>query len=128
MIGVDIVKIERIISLVQKDKNNKVFSKQELEYASEKVGKKSAIQTQHKMYESLAGMFAAKEAFLKAMGEGIGGELALGDIEIVHNNIGKPSIERTEKIEQILKGNDFGNIDLSISHDGEYAIAVVQIN
>ncbi len=54
---------------------------------------------------------AAKEAYFKALGTGI--KLPLNDIEICHNDNGKP----------YFKGID--NCDLSISHDGDYAIATV---
>ena len=50
-------------------------------------------------------------ANFKALGTGI--KLPLSDIEICHNDNGKP----------YFKGID--NCDLSISHDGDYAIATV---
>lgn len=64
--------------------------------------------------ESMAGMFAAKEAVIKAL------ELKAGDwhkIEIVKNKSGRPEIR--------LRGinREIASRDISISHDKEYAIA-----
>lgn len=67
-------------------------------------------------YEKLAGIFAAKEAIIKASG------LKAGDwlkIEIVKDKNGRPGI----KLENLNK--KIVSQDISISHDGEYAMAVV---
>src|SRR5699024_1174418 len=66
--------------------------------------------------ESVAGVFAAKEAMAKAMGEGIG-KLGLKNLEIYHENNGKPYGK--------YKNQAF---KLSISHEREYAIAVAVID
>jgi phosphopantetheine--protein transferase-like protein len=66
-------------------------------------------------YESLAGIFAAKEAFLKASGMMC---LAWIDIEVFKQQTGKPCM-RVVGISQQLQ------IDVSISHDGDYAMASV---
>lgn len=97
-IGTDIVKISRIEKSLNKDSfKNMVYSENEINYC------KSA--------ESFAGLFAAKEAYLKALGAGI--NKRLNQIEILHNEKGKPYIYNVE------------NSDISISHDGEYAVATV---
>lgn len=97
-IGTDIVKISRIEQSCQNKRFvNSVFTENEIAYC--------------KKYESFAGLFAAKEAYLKALGTGI--DRGLNTIEILHNEKGKPYL------------NGIENSDLSISHDGEYAIATV---
>lgn len=63
-----------------------------------------------KTVEQLAGMFAAKEAVLKAMGLQAG---AWHDIKIAKKPSGKPFARVAKK-----------EIGLSISHDGDYAIAI----
>lgn len=99
-IGTDIVKISRIEKSIKSDAFlKKVFTEREREYC------KSA--------ESFAGIFACKEAYSKALGIGI--KMPLTDIEILHNDNGKPYI------------NGVVNCDVSISHDGEYAIATVVV-
>ncbi len=60
----------------------------------------------------LAGRFAAKEAYLKALGTGLGGK-ALKEIEVLHLESGAPYLQVGES-----------RYDISISHDGDYAVAV----
>ena len=63
--------------------------------------------------ESLAGIFAAKEACKKVF------NLNWLDIEIKKERTGKPIVVFTNKPKNII------DYDLSISHDGNYAIAIV---
>ena len=77
-----------------------------------------------KRVESLAGLWAAKEAVAKALGCGIGKDLSFQDIEIIKNTQGAPSFrlsKKAQKIHQIKDGS------LSISHDGGFAIAVAVV-
>ncbi|MCD6420045.1 MAG: holo-ACP synthase [Synergistetes bacterium] len=106
-IGVDIVKVARIASLKELDTFLKrIFTDVEIEYI---IGrKKCSIQT-------IAGMFAAKEAFFKAEGGIVG--FRWKDVEVVHGGNGVPSIR--------YKRKPLCKYHLSISHDGEYAVAVV---
>lgn len=112
--GIDIVKIDRMVEL---SKNpafvEKYFTLQEKEYL---LSKNDSPQT-------MAGLYAAKEAVLKAFGLGIGGGIDLKDINILHQN-GKPQIEVTPKINYYLVGKNCTQISVSISHDGDYAIAM----
>lgn len=97
-IGTDIVKISRIENSLKKDSFKKaVFSESEIAYC--------------KTAESFAGLFAAKEAYFKAVGTGINKKL--NTLEILHNENGRPYIKNIE------------NCDISISHDGDYAVASV---
>lgn len=97
-IGTDIVKISRIEkSLKIKSFKTSVFTENEIDYC--------------RNAENFAGVFAAKEAYFKALGTGITGKL--NSIEILHNEKGKP----------YFKG--VVNCDVSISHDGDYAVATV---
>jgi len=66
-------------------------------------------------FEHLAGIFAAKEAVMKAL------ELKAGrwkEIEIVKGKSGRPKIKLLVSNKQII------NHDISISHDRDYAMAV----
>lgn len=97
-IGTDIIQISRILNSIQKQHfKESVFTPAEIEYC--------------KTDQNFAGIFAAKEAYLKALGTGI--DRRLNTIEILHNEKGRPFI------------NGVQNCDVSISHDGEYAIATV---
>lgn len=109
-IGTDIVSINRVEESIEKFGNKfleRFLNTEEIEAA--------------KKVESIAGYWAAKEAVAKALGCGIGKELAFRDI-VIKKNINKaPYFE--------LESNKFNIIDssLSISHDGGFAIAVVII-
>lgn len=99
-IGTDIVEISRIEKSIGNEHfMNRVFTAKELEHCM--------------CAENYAGIFAAKEAYFKAVGSGI--KLPLTEIEILHDENGKPYISGIE------------NSDLSISHDGDYAVASVVI-
>ena len=110
-IGMDLVEMERIGRLRTKQERfpERVLTGLELEvYLSLPERRKT---------EFLAGRFAAKEAFAKAKGSGIGGELSFQDIEIVSDEKGKPHIVKPSE----------GRIHLSITHTESYAAAQVVI-
>lgn len=96
-IGCDIVKIKKFNNL-SNDVLNKIFHKSELKSLKA---------------ETLAGLFAAKESCKKVFND-----LDWHDIEIKKINNGKPSIV-------INKDKNVLSCDLSISHDGDYAVATV---
>lgn len=73
---------------------------------------------------TIAGIFAAKEAFFKAIKKGIN-NYSLKDIEVLHNDDGAPYIVLHNELLNITNSN---NICLSISHDGDYAIAFVSLS
>ena len=75
-----------------------------------------------KNYRTAAGFWAAKEAASKALGCGIGAECSFHDITITKTAKGAPLLVLSEKVKKSF------NIEisaLSITHDGDYAIAVV---
>jgi holo-[acyl-carrier protein] synthase len=74
--------------------------------------------------ESIAGVWASKEAISKALGCGIGRDLAFCDIIIYKDSRGAPYFELTPKAR--LK-YPIRQSSLSISHDGGFAIAVVAL-
>ena len=104
-IGIDIVKINRFRKLPYiKNKKfyNKIFTKSEITYC---IKYKDP-------YPHFAVRFAGKEAVIKS----IKNKIEMKDIEISHKK-SKPFIK-------ILKKNSF-MIHISLSHDGEYAIAMI---
>jgi len=105
LIGIDIVDVSRITDMVEKYGDrflDRIFTREEIAYAG-----------QRKMAdESLAGRFAAKEAFMKAIGR----RLAWKDINVLQNE-GRPYIE--------FHGTRYDGI--SISHERAYAVSVVMI-
>ncbi len=105
-IGIDIIEIKRIENLIDKFGIQKLKFLNNDEFSSDKP-------------QSIAGIYAAKEAFSKALGFGIGENFSFKDISILKNNYGKPFIKiNSSKIK-------IKNCDLSITHDGGFAIAAV---
>ena len=77
-----------------------------------------------KNYKTAAGFWAIKEACSKALGVGIGSECSFYDITISKSAKGAPLVTLTSELidKFFIKG-----ISASVTHDGEYAIAVVAI-
>ena len=72
---------------------------------------------------SLAARFAAKEALMKAVGKAQG--LSFQEVQIVKDEFGKPSFELTGQSEKTVLDKGIANLHLSLSHDGQMAIAYV---
>lgn len=102
MVGIDLVNISKIRSKKERFLL-RVFTKKELDYSKNKANP----------YQSLAGIFAAKEAVIKAYGLSLS-YIIKKRIEIKHID-NKPCV--------YLDGK-YLTSDLSISHDGDYAIAI----
>jgi len=112
MIGIDIIEIKRIEKFINRfgEKGLKrILTPKEISLLSNKAS-------------SIAGYFAAKEAFSKALGVGIGSECSFLDIEILKNSKNKPYFSK-----KTLEKFNIQKADLSISHDGGFAIAAVII-
>lgn len=73
---------------------------------------------------SLAGRFAAKEAFGKALGSGLRG-LRLPDIRVSTNQFGKPFLILEGTAQEQAMALGVTSCHLSISHDGGFAVAFV---
>ena len=71
--------------------------------------------------QSLAGIFAAKEALTKALGTGIVGSLA--DICVLHDDHGAPYYELRGDYLRLAGERGIVRVHLSISHDGGIAAA-----
>ncbi len=113
MIGIDLIKTSRMHRLIERfgDKGlQKFLSSSEIDLV--------------KNYKTAAGFWAVKEATSKALGVGIGNECSFKDIEISKSIKGAPLIQLSQKI---IKNYNIINTSVSITHDGEYAIAVVAI-
>ncbi|MFJ7953307.1 holo-ACP synthase [Lysinibacillus sp. NPDC096418] len=109
-IGLDIIEIERVANaMARTDKfKDRILSEREIALFT-------TYSTSRKV-EFLAGRFAAKEAFSKALGTGIGAECKLHDIEILRGDAGNPVL--------YFKG-ELVNGFVSITHAKQYAAAQV---
>ncbi|HZK33323.1 MAG TPA: NAD(P)H-hydrate dehydratase [Tissierellaceae bacterium] len=115
-IGVDIVNINRIEKILISKRDqflNKLFTEKEIKYISTKNYKANTI----------AGMFASKEAVSKALGSGIG-YINWQDIEVLHNENGKPYISINVKLGKTMNELGLNDFEISISHERDYAIAI----
>ena len=122
--GIDIVETNRLKKLLLKKKSNfknKIFTNNEIAYCE----KKSNITNCYSK------RFAAKEAFVKALGTGFRNNINFKDIEVVKNHYGKPYLiinkKVINKIKTLFKIKKF-NVLLSISDETKYAIASVIIS
>lgn len=115
-IGLDIIEIERIGQLLERNESSfikRIFTEKEQE--------RIPLNGRRRI-EYIAGRFAAKEAFAKALGTGIGESVRWHDIEILVLACGKPYINYSNRISE-------NNLlyHLSISHSNDYAVAQVII-
>ena len=122
--GIDIVENYRLKKLLLKKKSNfknKIFTNNEIAYCE----KKSNITNCYSK------RFAAKEAFVKALGTGFRKNINFKDIEVLSNHYGKPYLlinkKIINKIKTSFKVKKF-DILLSISDETKYSIASVIIS
>ena len=120
-IGVDIISNLRIKKSIKNNSFvNRVFSKSEV-YQSKKTLKKSNYFSKR---------FAAKEAFMKALGTGFRFNVNFNDISVINNKEGKPELKITNNVKKLLisrfKVKKF-NLFISLSDEKNYSIAFVVI-
>lgn len=116
--GVDIIEISRIKESIESLGErfiNRVFTEKEIEYCESKKNQK---------YQHYAARFAAKEAVFKALSWKLEDKYAIcwKDIEVVDDKQGRPSLNIIG-----MNLNDIENIDISLSHCKEYAVANVTV-
>lgn len=116
-IGSDIVKVSRIEKLVQRYDQRflqRVFTAAETAYAFSKA--RPALH--------LAARFAAKEAFVKALGSGLRKGLNWCDIEVVNNQLGQPQLKLYSAAQKACNEKR-ATTWVSLSHEQEFALAFV---
>lgn len=119
-IGTDIIEVDRLATKIEKGQGFRelVFSPLEIEYCEKQANK----------YENYAARFAAKEAFLKALGTGWGGSgINFNEIEVRNNEAGKPEIFLIGNATHVLAEHQIGAIFVSLSHVKTVAMATVVI-
>ena len=115
-IGTDIVEIDRISNAIKKDFFlKKAFNDSEIDMAAGR--NKDSF---------LAGNFATKEAFVKALGTGFRG-VELKDLAVLRDELGRPFIKICNNLNRHLQGIDENKIHVSISNTDSLAIAMVVI-
>ena len=106
-VGVDLVDINRFENSLEKTPGLK-------EKIFHEVERDVPVRT-------LAGRFAAKEALVKAFGGSLG--MHWHDVRVSKDELGKPEISLFDSTAEYAKSRGIENLHLSISHDGNSAIA-----
>lgn len=114
--GTDIIEINRIKQSIERSGRNflnLVFTPKEIEYCEKRKAAK---------YYHYAGRFAAKEAIFKAVSSLLENKFDISwhNAEVINDENGNPKIEFLD-----IKFDKIKNIDISISHCKEYAVATV---
>ena len=117
-IGTDLVDIERVKKILLKNRDGfikRVLSEHEQALFNNKSDSAAYC----------AKRFAAKEAFAKALGTGIGRVVSFQDLTVRNNENGKPHFIPSEKLRQFLVEKNIKQAHLSISDESQNAIAFV---
>ncbi len=112
-LGIDIIKVERIANALRKHGDRfpkRVLTDSEARYVRNRP-------------QNFAGRWAAKEAVSKVLGLGVRG-VGWRDIEIVRLPTGQPTIRLHGRAKARAEQLGMGRVAVSISHEGEYAVAI----
>lgn len=122
-LGIDIVEISRIKrAFARQGKRflNRIFTEKEISYARQRP---------KTMYQHLAARFAAKEAFLKAIGTGWGTTQSPKwkeiEVQIPVTKSQIPILKLSGKAQKVCQNLKVHRIHLSLSHTSQYALAEV---
>lgn len=115
-VGTDIVNVERIRQAVERWGEQfliRIYTTDEIDYCCK----------MRYPYPSLAARFAAKEAFIKAIGAEI--TVPLKEIEVVRSADGRPLMHLHGKSRDFVEERRIGKIHLSLSHEADFGVAFV---
>ena len=115
--GVDIVRVSRVREIAQRRGErflSRYFSKGEIDYSTRK----------RDPYPHLAARFAAKEAAYKAFSSAGMTSLPLSSFEVVVESSGVPRLRVASHASGVLASD---NVSVSLSHEDDYAVAVVAL-
>ena len=111
-IGADIIELSRLAD-VKQTFLNRVYTSNEISNLSDSPARRG---------EQLAGMFAAKEAVVKALGHGFG-RIRPNEIDIFHNDDGCPKVCLSGNAKTAFDTLGANTVHISISHCKDYAVA-----
>ena len=126
--GIDIVNIKRISKILNKFPSrflNHCFTDKEIKEFNKLINNKQ------KFILKIAGLYAGKEALVKAIGTGFRFGFSFKNIEIINDKFGKPILIVNGNIKKFLE-KKYTTIEkikyhLSISNDEPVAVAIVVI-
>lgn len=117
-VGIDLVEIGRIETILKRWEGKfltRIYSADEIRYCNRKA----------RPGVHFAARFAVKEAFLKAIGLGMGGGIRFCDIETGRDPKGKPLLMLAGGANDFLLAHGIRSVHLTISHTDAYATAAV---
>ncbi len=117
-IGTDVVELDHFTGVVNGSRPGfleRLFTQREIEHC-ERFKDRMA---------SYAAIFAAKEAFLKALRVGVAPGIRWTDVEVVHERSGAPSIVAHRKCAELL-GSGRAHVTLSHSRRTAHAVVVIE--
>jgi holo-[acyl-carrier protein] synthase len=116
-LGTDIIEIRRIAARIRRTEGLKerIFTPREI----------ASCESSRRGAEQFAARFAAKEAFLKAMGTGWSGGYRFQDIEIIDGGGGRPEAVIHGKVKAFCEENGITGFHVSLSSDKDMAAAAV---
>jgi holo-[acyl-carrier protein] synthase len=117
-LGVDITEVNRIEAAIARHGRaflERLFTSSEIAYCEKHRNRA----------ERFAGRFAAKEAAMKALGTGWARGVRWLDIEVVREPSGKPTLKLSGATRAIADRLGVKNIAVTITHDGNTALAQV---
>ncbi|MBM3304452.1 MAG: holo-[acyl-carrier-protein] synthase [Candidatus Aminicenantes bacterium] len=115
--GTDIIEVQRVEDKLLRTGGlkDRLFTAREIAYCESK----------HRPALHFAARFAAKEAFLKAMGTGWSGGHKFSEIEVVNNALGKPELFVHGKVREFCETHGIAAMEVSLTHIKDVASAVV---
>jgi holo-[acyl-carrier protein] synthase len=117
-LGIDIVEIDRIRTAAKRSGAGfmtRVYTPKEIQYIGdpeENAGR-------------AAGIWAAKEAAVKALGTGFQQGILFHDLEIEYEEMGRPYLVFAGRFRDLMQQSGLSAASLSISHCGTHAVAAV---
>ncbi|MGQ9693143.1 MAG: holo-ACP synthase [Thermodesulfobacteriota bacterium] len=117
-VGIDIVQIRRIEEALRRwgeRFQNKVFTSGEVIYCQQKRNAAA----------NYAARFAAKEAFVKALGVGMRRGIRWREIEVARGPLGKPLLKISGRAQELCQKEGIKAIFVSLTHDQDYSSALV---
>ncbi|MGB7055568.1 MAG: holo-ACP synthase [bacterium] len=116
-IGIDLVEVKRVENAVKNRKNflERIYTKEEI-----KMNPRGEFR-----FQELAGRFAVKEAFFKAIKSGWRRGVTFSDVVVLNEPSGAPYIKLTGRAKEIAKSLGVKSIFVSISHIDDLATGMV---
>ncbi len=117
-IGIDLIEITRIEQAITRSGQRfleRLYTAAEQAYCCTKASP----------YPYYAARFAAKEAFLKALGTGLREHMRWRDIEVYHEALNKPALRLYGYLREHCTAQGITRMHLSLSHSMSHAIAQV---